>query len=594
MTMPRGQRPARAEGDDLLDTLAEEFVARLRSGARPAVAEYLQRYPDMAEPIRELFPALVLLERMASRDAGRGNYSFLSGIKQPDVLGDYRILQEVGRGGMGIVYEAEQISLGRHVALKVLPFQLATDSAAIARFRQEARAAAALQHPNIVGVYDVGEEDSVWYYAMQFVHGQSLSEVLKQLQQVRCPQTCDEPISALATSLLDRKLKRFDSESGERQPWDTATVVATDEEVLVDCPRTAAIEAITASCLRRLHAGETYDKQDILTKHGALLPELAESLAIVELLSISRLPQVVDELAALSDRRARGQPPGEDSPSPRPMELPTSVAREQLRLSDGSMTYAPCDDHQYFQNVAHLGRQVANALSYAHQQGVVHRDIKPANLILDTRGTLWVTDFGLAKLDDEVGSSTGRFVGTLRYMAPEQIRGHASPQTDIYSLGITLYEMLLLCPAFGDANYLDMIDQICHHGPTPPRRLQRNIPRDLETIVLKAIQRNPQERYPSAAEMADDLDRFLRSDTILARRQSRLSRAWMSVTHDSHARLIGACLLSSLATAAVATAISWRVIDDLQRSLDRPGLRVDETVLPGESPGMPAPIVNHR
>ena len=192
--------------DTLMDRLADEFVRRYRNGERPTVAEYLKRYPDLVDRIRDLFPGLVMLEELAKSDTCVPRYSLLSGIKQPDVLGDYRILQEAGRGGMGIVYEAEQISLGRHVALKILPFQLSSDTAAVQRFQREARAAAHLQHPNIIQVYDVGQEDSVWYYAMQFVHGQSLHEVMREVRRLmdkdQGPADQSTQLTDLAVSLL--------------------------------------------------------------------------------------------------------------------------------------------------------------------------------------------------------------------------------------------------------------------------------------------------------------------------------------------------------------------------------------------------------
>lgn len=204
-----------------IDELADEFVQRCRRGESPTIAEYLEQYPHLADPIRELFPGLVMLECVASNGTAHPRYSLLSGVRRPDVLGDYRILQEVGRGGMGIVYEAEQISLGRHVALKVLPFQMASDECAIAPFRREARTAAQLQHPHIVTVYDSGQQDAVWYYAMEFIHGQSLHDVMVELQLARQDSSHrgSGPAASLAASLLsgtmtwnDELLKADESE----------------------------------------------------------------------------------------------------------------------------------------------------------------------------------------------------------------------------------------------------------------------------------------------------------------------------------------------------------------------------------------------
>src|SRR5262249_22058464 len=140
----------------------------------------------------------------------------------------------------------------------------------------------------------------------------------------------------------------------------------------------------------------------------------------------------------------------------------------------------------YWHSVARIGIQVADALAYAASQGVLHRDIKPSNLLLDTRGTVWVTDFGLAKVqDDEDVAHTGDVVGTLRYMAPERFSGKADVRSDIYALGLSLYELLTLRPAFGETDRSKLISQVMHDQPPRPRKINPEVPRDLETIVLK-------------------------------------------------------------------------------------------------------------
>src|ERR1700677_3889792 len=162
------------------DELAEEFAERYRRGERPELQEYIERLPEMADEIREMFPALVEVEQVeadARVDVPRHQPTAIPRLRQ---LGDYRILREVGRGGMGVVYEAEQISLGRRVALKVLPLASTMDSRQLQRFQNEARAAAGLHHTNIVPVYYVGSERGVHYYAMQFIEGHDLASVIAQ------------------------------------------------------------------------------------------------------------------------------------------------------------------------------------------------------------------------------------------------------------------------------------------------------------------------------------------------------------------------------------------------------------------------------
>src|SRR5207302_1971793 len=162
-----------------------------------------------------------------------------------------------------------------------------------------------------------------------------------------------------------------------------------------------------------------------------------------------------------------------------------------------------------------LGVQVAQALAYAHGQGILHRDIKPSNLLLDTQGTVWITDFGLAKAaDSDDLTHTGDIVGTLRYMGPERFQGQTDPRSDLYSLGLTLYELLTLRPAFAETDRNKLMHRILHDEPPRPRLLQAEIPHDLETIVLKAMAREPAHRYPTAIDLAEDLNRFLEDRPI--------------------------------------------------------------------------------
>ena len=178
----------------------------------------------------------------------------------------------------------------------------------------------------------------------------------------------------------------------------------------------------------------------------------------------------------------------------------------------------------FFRSVAQIGRQAAQGLAYAHARGIVHRDIKPSNLLLDTAGVVWITDFGLAKADDDGLTATGDILGTLRYMAPERFRGEGDARADIYALGLTLYELLTLRPAFDSPDRLKLIEQIKTEEPARPRSLDGRIPRDLETIVLKAIDKDPDRRYPTADALAEDLRRFLDDEPIQARRTSTAER----------------------------------------------------------------------
>jgi tetratricopeptide (TPR) repeat protein len=213
----------------------------------------------------------------------------------------------------------------------------------------------------------------------------------------------------------------------------------------------------------------------------------------------------------------------------------------------------------FYRAVARIGEQVASALAYAHARGIVHRDVKPSNLLLDASGVVWVADFGLAKADDsDALTHTGDVVGTLRYMAPERFKGRANAGADVYALGLTLYELLALRPAFGARDRLELIEQIKNQEPARPRSLDSGIPRDLETVVLKAMNKDPGRRYPSAQHLADDLRRWLAGEPVQARPMARLERGWRWARRNPLPATL-AVVLALAVTAGLATALAlWR------------------------------------
>ncbi len=320
-------------------------------------------------------------------------------------LGEYRLLREIGRGGMGIIYEAVHEPLGRQVALKVLSPQATLDPRYVRRFEREAKAAARLHHTNIVPVFGVGACDGVQFYLMQFIRGRSLDQVLR--------------------------------DSGPRPP----------------------------------------------------------------------------------------------------------------------------------EEVARLGRQAAEALAYAHTQSVLHRDIKPSNLLVDEQGTLWVTDFGLAKLEDETAlTRSGDMMGTLRYLAPERLDGPGDARSDVHALGLTLYELLCGRPAFDAADHTPLMKQVQHGEATTPRQLRPNVPADLETIILKAMAREPGNRYPTAAALADDLRRFQADESILARPPSVAARCGRFARRNKAVVIGLGAVMASLALGLVIAAV-FAVGEARQRAL---------------------------
>jgi WD40 repeat protein/serine/threonine protein kinase len=477
---------------DPVEQLAEEFAARLRRGERPALSEYTAQYPQYAEQIQELFPALVMMEQLkpAGGDlTGPPGSPRVEEVPPLECLGDYRIVREVGRGGMGVVYEAEQQALGRRVALKVLPRKLLADVKHRRRFEREARLAAKLHHTNIVPVFGVGEQDGLPYYVMQFIQGLGLNEVLEELTRLRAG---GEPHCAAAS------------------------------------PQTAAGKELSAA-------------------------EVARSL-----LTGPFQPAAPDASLDLSPVQAPAGCAGEES-------LPASSAgRLQKSLSDSSVVLpgpsGPSGQRKakpptYWQSVAQIGVQVAGALEYAHQQGVLHRDIKPSNLLLDRRTTVWVTDFGLAKAaDSDDLTHTGDVLGTLRYMPPEAFAGHSDARSDLYSLGLTLYELLAFRPAFDEKERNRLIKQVTTGEPPRLDRLNPAVPRDLVTIVHKAIDRDPWQRYASAGELAADLQRFTDDEPIKARPIGAAERLWRWCRHNP---LLAGSLTAVAATLVLGTVVAW-------------------------------------
>ena len=237
----------------------------------------------------------------------------------------------------------------------------------------------------------------------------------------------------------------------------------------------------------------------------------------------------------------------------------------KLGSKDGLAPTAIGPMHQnrvFCDNVARLGAEAADALEHAHGLGIVHRDIKPANLLIDPHGALWITDFGLARFSSDLSlTNTGDMVGTLRYMSPEQSQargGVVDQRTDIYALGVTLYELLTLRPVFNGKDHQELLRQIAQDEPISLRRLNPAVPRDLETVILKSIAKDPASRYTTAQEFAADLRRFMDDQAILARRPGLFERT-MKWAHR-HRDLVATAAVIIVLASIVGSAVTWAQI----------------------------------
>ena len=397
-----------------LDLLIEEFLSLYRSGEPVTPESFALHHPEHRDELRELLPTLLALEGVKRERVSSGCGPARVALPELDRLGDFRIERELGRGGMGVVFEAVQETLDRRVALKVMPQASLLTGHQLDRFRQEAQIAARLHHTNIVPVYGSGESDGYHYYAMQFIAGQSLD-------QWRDAQQRQMPVGAGA--------------------W---------------------------------------------------------------------------------------------------------TARARF--------------------VARVGVAAASALHCAHGHGTLHRDIKPANFLLDQEGEVWVTDFGLAKaLEADGMTRSGDIVGTLQYMPPEHLSGVYDVRSEVFALGVTLYELLALCSPFGASRHSDLMERVREQRFLPLERACPDAPRDLVVIIAKAMAREPRDRYQDAEALQQDLQAFLEDRPIIARRLSMVSRARRWCRRN---RTLAAAVTVAMVASVVAAVTGWTSYVTTQSALE--------------------------
>jgi tRNA A-37 threonylcarbamoyl transferase component Bud32 len=434
-SLPAQEMATPADSAAELVGILDRYMAELRSGRAPDRDRLLADHPELAAQLEACLAGIEFVHLAAGPAIP----------EVPATLGEFRIIREIGRGGMGVVYEAEQTSLRRRVALKVLRYGAVADEEAMQRFHREAETVARLHHTNIVPIFAIACERGVHYYAMQFIRGRSLADVLVEAQRA------GNPLS------------------------------------------------------------------------------------------------------------------------------PAEIAR--------------------------WGLQAAEALAHAHQRGVIHRDIKPSNLLLDSENIVWLTDFGLAKCADEVTLTLcGMLMGTPRYMSPEQAESVRRPidhRTDVYSLGASLFELATGRPVFDATAPMGVIAQILTEEPARPRTIRPDLPRDLETIILTCLAKDPAQRYPTAQALAEDLRAVGDGRPIRARRANALGTVVRYVRKRKKALRAGALVAAATLLLMVGALFGWRYYSDWRLgrvALSTPGPALTAVVLPesGDEPlGEPFEIGTH-
>ncbi len=464
--------------DDLLDKIVADYTRRTREGRAPEIAIYKRKYPTLAEEIEDILSSVAMIEGLkieTNQEDGLKvkKNSDLSEMKQ---LGDYVIIREVGRGGMGVVFEAVHQSLGRRVALKVMLEKELESEKHIARFRREAQAAARLHHTNIVSVFGVGESNGYHFYVMEYIDGISLKSAVRSLTGIRESE--------------------FKNQTVGDNGFSTASSTASNSELF--------------------------------------------------------LPPDLEDTEDASDQTQEVFAPKVKSRS--------GIHGEQNR----------------YQWVGKIGAQVADALGYSHQMGILHRDIKPANLMLDDKGQVWITDFGLVKISDEASiTQTGAVLGTPQYLAPESLKGKYDQQSETYCLGLSLYELATLKPAFAPGSHAEVFHRIIHETAASPAKVDLSIPRDLATIIEKAINKDPKQRYQNAFDFRDDLRAFVEDRPISARRPSLIEQAMRWGRKNPLVASLAALSAALVCATAIIASSAWAVTNQAYSELQIESLKAD-------------------
>ncbi|MCA9192053.1 MAG: protein kinase [Planctomycetales bacterium] len=465
---PDGTSEEWGSEDPVLDALVQEFLSTWRSGVCVSVDHFVNQHPQHAAKLQDLLPPLLVLEGFAVRA--------ISSNEQLDELGNYQLKRIIGRGGMGVVYEALLSSEDRQVALKVMSSERCEDSISRQRFEREARIVQKLNHENIVPILEVGIVENRMYFSMPIIHGCNVQQLIYTMRS-KVGSYCDRD----ASCKLD----------GPQRAYRTIDLLTDGTQVNDSCPTLAG----------------TSQQNQSSNDPNWRVNELPTSP------SVEGMPWTLACLVSKTTTIDHSQSTNE-------LPLPFSDSHWQL--------------------LATCGYEIAQALHHAHQSGIIHRDVKPSNILLDHEGKFWVTDFGLAKDLDGGLTLSGTVLGTLRYMAPEQLAGKATIQSDIYGLGQTLCELACLLPNDQDVES-SMLARI-PTGPSMPIAFWEQVPSELQKVLYRMVMSSPADRYQDAWELANDFSRFLSGTPVKASFPGWRKRAawWL---HQHVMAVVAACLL---------------------------------------------------
>lgn len=459
---------------ELIEVAYKEFCQAWLDGESPDREIYCQRFPSHRDEfIARIDKFIATYQCFVETSEGFESDPFSENVPIENVegktLGDFRLIREIGRGGMGVVYEAHQVSLDRTVALKVLPAHLTIRKDAVTRFQREASTASRLKHPGIVEIYSIGESEGNHFFAMELIEGSPLDQVINQ---------------------LDNK----------------------GEFPLKGCHFREAVRQLTLTA----------------KKHEVSFEPESESGALWE--------------------------------------------RSYIEIS------------------CRIIAQVAEALEHAHEAGVIHRDIKPSNILIKPDGSAVLTDFGLARAEGLPNLSvTGELAGTPHYLAPEQATPKSKEldlRVDLYSLGVTLYELLTLIRPYEGKTFQEVLNKIVSKDPPLPRSKNNLIPKDLETICLMALEKNPDYRYQDASTFKEDLLNFLEFGPIKARPRGLVSRTYRVVRRYPAYSAMSAMVLLIIIVGPLVFGFQQKManirIRDALKKADAAMVRADEALVKAE------------